>query len=118
MVKSERRSASRLQMTLGMKSRSVVFLAVAVLSGCGIGADEYWDGEKLVSSNGEALMYEPGCGNSPPKPSGQNVTGTGGARDNGAVALPQDPIPVRPNMVPVVTAEGVVFIDASRAAAY
>jgi hypothetical protein len=91
-------------MVLGMKRLAVAILAMVALSGCGVGADEYWDGEKLVSRSGQALEQGsdvgsdvgtgvPALGDQP----GPQVPGTAAPspwRDPSTVALPQDPIPV------------------------
>lgn len=90
-------SASGLQMIKRMRAVAVGILAMLALAGCGVGADEYWDGEKLVSSNGQAL--ELSAAQATEQPVAQvTVTPTiapavqlGG----GTVSLPQDPIPVK-----------------------
>lgn len=98
------KTASGLHMVLGMKRFAVAILAMAALSGCGVGADEYWDGEKLVSRSGQALEQNPDVAPELPNP-GEAQPGQGGPqtpgtstpspwRDPSTVALPQDPIPV------------------------
>ena len=93
-------SASGLQMIKRMKAVAVGILAMMALAGCGVGADEYWDGEKLVSSNGQALEMAASTGGIavPPSPVQVGVTPSL-APSVGApgctVALPQDPIPVK-----------------------
>lgn len=97
-------SAPGLQRVSRMKAVAVGILAMLMVSGCGVGADEYWDGEKLVSSNGQALdaaEMAAVAGSAvvvPPSPVQVGVTpsiapavGAPGC----TVALPQDPIPVR-----------------------
>lgn len=106
MVTSDSKSASGLQMVRRMKAVAVVIVAMLALTGCGVGQGEYWDGEKLVDSNGEALEFD-----GPAADSASNkvadaaaaqtsittgVEGCSGVRDPGAVSLPQDPIPVQP----------------------
>ena len=91
------RSASGLQLMSSMKRVAVAMLAMMVVSGCGVGSDEYWDGEKLVSSNGQALEQGPDVGPEVPGDQGPQTPGTTApspGRDPGTVALPQDPIPV------------------------
>ena len=98
---SSEKSASGLQMVLGMKRFAVAILAMVVVSGCGVGADEYWDGEKLVSSQSQGLEQNPADApvlpGTPPQTHGPQAPGTSGTspgRDPSTVALPQDPIPV------------------------
>jgi hypothetical protein len=90
-------SASGLHMVLGMKRFAVAILAMAALSGCGVGADEYWDGEKLVSRSSQALEQNPDTAPELPSAGGAQAPGPtapSGTRDPSTVALPQDPIPV------------------------
>ena len=90
-------TASRLHMVLGMKGFAVAILAMVALFGCGVGADEYWDGEKLVSRSGQALEQNPDTAPELPNPGGAQAPGPAapsGTRDPSTVALPQDPIPV------------------------
>ncbi len=101
MVTSEPKSASGLQMFRIMKSAAVVILAMVALSGCGVGAGEHWDGEKLVDSNGQALELAPGdapvIGNAPvPQVPVNTAGGSGPCKNPGLISLPQDPIPVQP----------------------
>ena len=98
---SSEKSASGLQMVLGMKRFAVAILAMVVVSGCGVGADEYWDGEKLVSSQSQAMEQNPADapelpGTAPEAhgPQAPGTSGTSPGRDPSTVALPQDPIPV------------------------
>ena len=90
-------SASRLQMIKRMKAVAVGILAMMALAGCGVGADEYWDGEKLVSSNGQALELE--VTQTPQQAVTQATVTTTIApavqMAGGTVSLPQDPIPVK-----------------------
>ncbi len=93
METSDFRSASRLQMSSFMKPFAVVILALVLASGCGVGADESYDGVTLVSANGEALEGSPVLPTtSLPQPSATPTPST--VRDPSTVALPQDPIPV------------------------
>ena len=96
-ITSARGSASGLQMVSSMKRVAVAILAMVVVSGCGVGADESYDGQNLVSSSGEALTAGPEVG--PPLPGGNGpqtpeTTVPSPVRDPSTVALPQDPIPV------------------------
>jgi hypothetical protein len=93
-------SASGLQRVKRMKAVAVGILAMMALAGCGVGADEYWDGNQLVSSNGQALEMQPGDVAAQALPAAPQVGATpmlapvvqlGG----GTVSLPQDPIPVK-----------------------
>ena len=90
-------SASGLQRIKRMRAVAVGILAMMALAGCGVGADEYWDGEKLVSSNGQAL--ELAATQAPDQPVTQvTVTPTiapAVQMAGGTVSLPQDPIPVK-----------------------
>ena len=90
-------SASGLQMIKRMKAVAVGILAMMALAGCGVGADEYWDGEKLVSSNGQALELE--VTQTPQQAVTQATVTTTIApavqMAGGTVSLPQDPIPVK-----------------------
>ncbi len=91
------RSASGLQMVSSMKRVAVAILAMVVVSGCGVGADEYYDGQNLVSASGEALTTGPEVGPQLPGTTGPQTpetTAPSPVRDPGTVALPQDPIPV------------------------
>jgi hypothetical protein len=90
-------SASGLHMVSNMKRVAVAILAMVVVSGCGVGADEYYDGQNLVSSSGQALEQGSDVGPQVPTPAGvqtPETTAPSGTRDPGTVALPQDPIPV------------------------
>jgi hypothetical protein len=79
-----------------MKAFAVGILAMVALTGCGVGADESYDGVTLVAANGQALEQ----GSSVPKMPTDNLpqvpinTAPLPIRDPGSVALPQDPIPV------------------------
>lgn len=96
-ITSARGSASGLQKVGSMKRVAVAILAMVVVSGCGVGADEYYDGQNLVSSSGEALTTGPEVGPQLPGGNGPQTPGTTApspVRDPSTVALPQDPIPV------------------------
>ena len=90
-------SASGLHMGSSMKRVAVAILAMVVVTGCGVGADESYDGQTLVGANGQALQTGPEVG---PEVSGAKgpqtpaTTAPSPIRDPGIVALPQDPIPV------------------------
>lgn len=101
MVTSEPKTASGLHMFRIMKSVAVVILAMVALSGCGVGAGEHWDGEKLVDANGQALEFAPGeepvIGEAPvPQVPMNTAGGSGPCKNPGLISLPQDPIPVQP----------------------
>ena len=95
-TKSELHPASGLQKRGTMLRVAVAILALVIVSGCGVGADESYDGQTLIASNGQALMPGPvmpqaGPGAGPQTP----VTAAPSTLKNpGTVALPQDPIPV------------------------
>ncbi len=86
-----------------MKAVAVGILAMMALAGCGVGADEYWDGNQLVSSNGQALEIQPGTVTDPAAPLGPQAPQVGVTPmlapvvqlGGGTVSLPQDPIPVK-----------------------
>lgn len=86
-------SASGLQMVGFMMRAAVAIVAMLSLAGCGVGADEAYDGQTLVGSSGQALMagppVEPGGLPQPPVTAAPSPL-----RNPGTVALPQDPIPV------------------------
>jgi len=95
------RSASGLQMIKNMKLWAVTMLAVVTASACGVGVDETYEGVTLVSSSSSALQQEettPTVGAEPAAvpnvPQTPVTTTPSPIRDPGAVALPQDPIPV------------------------
>lgn len=90
-------SASGLHKGWSMKRVAVAILAMVVITGCGVGADESYDGQTLVGSNGQALEVGPAVGPELPNaaaPQAPATTVTSPGRDPGTVALPQDPIPV------------------------
>lgn len=103
METSDFRSASGLQLVRGMKLGAVAILAIFTLVGCGVGADETYDGVTLVTSSGQALEGA-GAGEptvpviptlpSIPLPQVPATTTTSPLHDPSTVALPQDPIPV------------------------
>ena len=91
------KSASGLQWVPLMKLVAVAILAMVLVTGCGVGADESYDGQNLVGSNGQALETGPAVGPELPgaaTPQTPGTTAPGPVRDPGTVALPQDPIPV------------------------
>lgn len=96
-------SASGLHKGWSMKRVAVAILAMVVITGCGVGADESYDGQTLVGSDGQALEVGPAVGPVLPTaagPQAPETTAPSPVRDPGQVALPQDPIPVyegRPN---------------------
>lgn len=103
-TKSELRPASGLQMFSVMKRLAVAILAMTCV-GCGVGADEYYDGDTLVTSSATALTGEDSTVAPETATTASTQTGTqppataknSGLPDPGIVGLPQDPIPVRPN---------------------
>ena len=97
MATSERTSASGLHMVRGMKRFAVGIVAVLALAGCGVGADEAYDGQTLVTASGQALLASPEGGPvvaAPLPPQAPVTTATSPLRNPGTIALPQDPIPV------------------------
>ena len=89
-------SASGLHMVRHMKRVAVAMLAMVVISGCGVGADETYDGQNVVGTNGQALDGQD-VGPVLPSTGIPQVTGTAApspVSDPSTVALPQDPIPV------------------------
>lgn len=110
MATTSERTASRLQMGAFMKRCAVAILALGWM-GCGVGADESYDGQTLVTSDGYALTAAPGEATPtvtpavvvvvPQVPANTTAESTGPVADPGTVALPQDPIPVRPNVLPI-----------------
>lgn len=97
METSDFRSASGLHCEDVMKRVAVAILAMVLVSGCGVGADEFYDGENLVSASGQALevQEDPQPSLPPdaiPQPTGTTVPSP--FYGPGTVALPQDPIPV------------------------
>ncbi|MEW6432696.1 MAG: hypothetical protein AB1730_14425 [Myxococcota bacterium] len=77
--------------------RIVGILAVVLLAGCGVGADESY-ADLGVSRSGQALEQESPAAQVPTSDTQPTET-TGNAtpvlgKDPGTVALPQDPIPV------------------------
>lgn len=97
METSELLSASGLYMVRNMKRVAVAILAMLFVTGCGVGADESYDGQTLVASNGQALEVGPEVGPALPTAAGPQTpetTAPSPMRDPSTVALPQDPIPV------------------------
>jgi len=94
-------SASRLQKGRIMKSVSVLFVAVLLLSGCGVGYDDQnWtdDGQPVAQqkerlTGDEEPQGEPGVDLKGTEPQEKTESGSDGC---GTVALPQDPIPLFP----------------------
>lgn len=87
-------SASRLHSIGGVMMRIVGILAVVLLAGCGVGADESY-ADLGVGSSGQALEQEQPAAEAPTsdtQPTGTTAPVSG--KDPGTVALPQDPIPV------------------------
>ncbi len=78
-------TASRLQKGCTMKAMIVGLLAVAALSGCGVGLDDPQGQQAVGSTTSAALMNNP----APGQP--DLVKGTG---YDPRTALPQDPIPL------------------------
>jgi len=97
METSDLPSASGLHLFKVMKPFAVVILAMMALTGCGVGADESYDGVTLVAANGEALEQGPVVPGVPttnlPQAPVNTATPTP-MREPGTVALPQDPIPI------------------------
>ncbi|MFO0596588.1 MAG: hypothetical protein U0228_14830 [Myxococcaceae bacterium] len=84
-----------------MKLWAVTMLAVLGASACGVGVDESYDGQTLVTANGQALEStaapvgaEPAVPTEPSAPQTPTNTTPSPMKDPGQVALPQDPIPV------------------------
>ncbi|MDP1826183.1 MAG: hypothetical protein Q8L48_23150 [Archangium sp.] len=80
-----------------MKRFAVAILAMLFVTGCGVGADESYDGQTLIDSNGQALETGPAVGPELPSAAGPQTpetTAPSPVRDPSTVALPQDPIPV------------------------
>ncbi len=88
-----REMAPRLHRVLPMVRWAVAILAVGVLSGCGMGVDDFPppDGEVATGSDGQALE-----GDSPALKGGESPANSAPSspKDPGTVALPQDPIPL------------------------
>lgn len=106
------RTASGLHMVSHMKRFAVAILAMVVITGCGVGADEVYDGQNFVAANGQALQQGPEVGPGLPGAGGPQTpetTAPSPGRDPGVVALPQDPIPVRDGNKPVP--QGTPLID-------
>ncbi len=90
-------SASGLHKGFSMKRVAVAILAMVVITGCGVGADESYDGQTLVAADGQALESGPAVGpqvNTGNVPQTPATTAPSPVRDPGMVGLPQDPIPV------------------------
>ncbi|MEW5742055.1 MAG: hypothetical protein AB1938_24280 [Myxococcota bacterium] len=76
-----------------MKVRIVGFLAVALLAGCGVGADESYD-EPGVGRSEQGIEQSAPSDKPMPGTQTSETTTPAPGRDPGTVALPQDPIPV------------------------
>lgn len=91
-------SASGLQKGPGMKSLGVLIVAVAVLSGCGVGYDDAaWtdEGEPVAAAQRQAVEGDPPVAGEPEKGSESQEDSTpSGDNGRGDVGLPQDPIPL------------------------
>jgi hypothetical protein len=73
----------------------VAILAVAMQAGCGVGADETYDGVRLIGTTEQGLEQAAQAPLAAPRATQTAVkTSTSTLRDPGAVGLPQDPIPV------------------------
>lgn len=87
-------SASRLHSIGGIMVRIVGILAVVLLAGCGVGADESY-ADLGASSSGQALEETQPAAETPSSDTQPTeTTAPLPAKDPGTVALPQDPIPV------------------------
>jgi hypothetical protein len=86
-------TASGLHSTGGMMVRIVGLLAVVLLAGCGVGADESY-ADLGVGSSGQALEQTEAAAAPAASPQGPETTAPVPTKDPGQVALPQDPIPV------------------------
>lgn len=87
-------SASRLHSVGGIMVRIVGILAVVLLAGCGVGADESY-ADLGASSSGQALEEtQPAAETPPTETQPTETTAPLPGKDPGTVALPQDPIPV------------------------
>ena len=89
------RSASGLHMVSSMKRVAVAILAMVVITGCGVGADEFSDGQTLVGATGEALETGPAVGPELPTATAPQTPGTtvpSPLRDPSTVANNSDPV--------------------------
>lgn len=86
-------SASGLQMARCMMVRIVGLLAVVLLAGCGVGADESY-ADLGAGSSGQGLEQASPTGLPVPDTQPPETTTPVPGKDPGTVALPQDPIPV------------------------
>lgn len=97
METSDFQTASGLHMVRHMKRFAVAILAMLFVTGCGVGADESYDGQTLIGSNGQALEEGPAVSLVLPTEAGPQTpetTAPSPVRDPSTVGLPQDPIPV------------------------
>jgi hypothetical protein len=76
-----------------MMVRIVGLLAVVLLAGCGVGADETY-ADLGVEASGQALEQTQPADAAPMDPQAPETTAPVPTKDPGQVALPQDPIPV------------------------
>lgn len=102
-------TASGLHSTGGMMVRIVGLLAVVLLAGCGVGADESY-ADLGVGSSGQALEQTQGADAPATDVQAPETTTPVPTKDPGQVALPQDPIPVfvgkpTPQPVPGMTTD-------------
>lgn len=89
-----RKTAPRLQMGFSMKFVVVAILAVGLLAGCGVGADEAWDmnaNAPVAAKSSQAIEETAKPATAPQTPGTTTPVPT---RDPGQISLPQDPIPV------------------------
>lgn len=91
------RSASGLHSVGGMMVRIVGIVAVVLLAGCGVGADESY-AALTATSSGQALEQSQEADTPAEAPAADpqapETTTPVPTKDPGTVALPQDPIPV------------------------
>ena len=81
-------TASRLQRGSTMKAMIVGLLAVAALTGCGVGLNDPEGQQAVGSTTAAALM------NNPNNPTGNQPDLVKGTGPDPRTALPQDPIPL------------------------
>ena len=101
MATTTRSEASRLQglrVTMRMKSMIVGLLAVVGLSACGVGMDDP-EGQAAVGRTQQAVYVDP-SGNVLAY-TGQTTAAPSTPGNGGVSELPQDPVPVHPNVIVV-----------------